>query len=82
MVTVPEGRREYRILFTALHHAIRAICSLLSWCHAAAISPAYPGYYSQPLAALLPNREAIKPDTDKKDEKSCQTHLYCSYGIP
>lgn len=70
MVTVPEGRWEYRILFTALHHAIRAICSLLSWCHAAAISPACSGYYSQPLAALIPIREDIKPNTHTRCEKS------------
>lgn len=66
MVTVPEGRWEYRILFTALHHAIRAICSLLSWCHAAAISPACSGYYSQPLAALLLMHEGIKPNTQTR----------------
>lgn len=60
MVTIPEGRWEYCILFAALHHAIRAICSLLSWCHIAAIVPACSGYYSQPLAALFPNREGKK----------------------
>lgn len=71
MVTVPEGRREYRILFTALHHAIRAICSLLSWYHTAAISPACPGYYSQPLAALLLICDGIKTQhTYKIGEKS------------
>lgn len=53
MVTVPEGRREYRILFGVLRHAIQAICSLLAWCHTAAISPVCPGYYRQQLAPLL-----------------------------
>lgn len=68
MVTVPEGRWEYRILFAALHHAIRAICSLLSWCHVAAITPACSGYCSQPLAA--PNHEGIKHNTNKTGEKN------------
>lgn len=67
IVTVPEGRWEYRILFTALHHAIRAICSLLSWCHAAAISPAYSGYYSPPLAVRLPTGRRRKENPNRWD---------------
>ncbi|KAL1263269.1 hypothetical protein QQF64_006008 [Cirrhinus molitorella] len=52
-VTVPEGRRQYRILFCVLCHAIQAICSLLAWCHTAAISPVCPEYSAQQLALLL-----------------------------
>lgn len=53
VVTVPEGRRQYRILFRVLCHAIQAICSLLAWCHTAAISPVCPEYCEQQLALLL-----------------------------
>lgn len=53
VVTVPEGRRQYRILFRVLCHAIQAICSLLAWCHTAAITPVFPEYCEQQLALLL-----------------------------
>lgn len=53
VVTVPEGKRQYRILFCVQCHAIQAICFLLAWCHTAAISPVCPEYCTQQLLLLL-----------------------------